>query len=84
MFATPKICDNYKRLFNTSLSAAPFEPVPVKATLSAKLEPFPEEHTWKNVFGWRFSTAFLEPPVGTECKLLQGYRGTGLGDSSEF
>lgn len=84
VFAKPTICDNYKRLFNSSLSAAPFEPVPVKGTVTAMLEPFPEKQTWEDVYGWRMATAFLEPPVGAKCELFQGYKGTGTGDSTEF
>lgn len=82
VFANASICDNYQRLFNTSLSASP---VAVKGTVTAQLEPFAEkEQTWNDVFGWRVSSAFLEPPVGAACKNFQGYRGTGPGDSTEF
>lgn len=83
-FANPLICDNYKRLFNTSLSESPYDPVPVKGSVAAKLEPFEDGEAWDGVYGWQLSTAFLEPPIGSPCFLLKGYRGTGPGDSTEF
>lgn len=82
VFANASICDNYQRLFNTSLSLSP---VAVKGTVTAQLEPFAEEkQTWRDVFGWRVASAFLEPPVGAPCQDFQGYRGTGPGDSTEL
>lgn len=76
------ICDNYQRLFNTSLTLPPNEPVPVRGRVAARLEPFVdddnEDITWdwvEGVFGWRVSTGFLEPPVPSNCADLKGYSG---------
>ena len=80
-FANRTICDNYKRIFNTSLTAPPREPLVVKGSVTAILEPFPKLREWKNIYGWQLSTAFLEPPVGSQCETLKGYKGTGSGDS---
>lgn len=81
-FASPSKCDKYIRLYNTSLTAPPNDPVPVKGNLAAKLEPF-AKHTyeWKDVYGWRMSNAFVEPPMPQKCEDLRGYHGTGPGDS---
>ncbi|RDA90376.1 hypothetical protein CP533_5640 [Ophiocordyceps camponoti-saundersi (nom. inval.)] len=76
-------CDNYIRLFNTSLSEAPFKPTPVRADVSARLDPLASgggEHRWYDVYGWRLSTAFVEPPLPVACESLKGYSGTGPGD----
>lgn len=71
------VCDNYQRLFNTSLTLPPNEPVPVRGRVEARIEPFTDEaQVWEdNVFGWRVSTGFLEPPVAASCASLKGYSG---------
>ncbi|RCI14795.1 hypothetical protein L249_6476 [Ophiocordyceps polyrhachis-furcata BCC 54312] len=82
-------CDNYIRLFNTSLTETPHGPVPVRADVKARLGPLTsgegeeeeeEEQRWDDVYGWRLSTAFIEPPLPVSCQSLQGYSGTGPGD----
>ncbi|RDA83012.1 hypothetical protein CP532_4397 [Ophiocordyceps camponoti-leonardi (nom. inval.)] len=83
-------CDNYIRLFNTSLTQTPHMPVPVRADVRARLDPLAsgggggdgeeEEQRWTDVYGWRLSTAFIEPPLPVSCQSLQGYSGTGPGD----
>jgi len=91
VFATPSICDNYKRLFNTTLTTDPANaPVEVVGTVAGAIEPFgpgsgatPESgNVWPSVYGWRIATAFLEPPVPVTCEALKGYMGTGSGDSA--
>ncbi len=77
------VCDNYRRLFNTSLTTLPQNaPVPVRGRVEALIEPFyddgdadgGETQVWEDgVFGWRVSTAFLEPPVAASCASLQGF-----------
>ena len=79
------ICDNYLRLFNTSLTLSPNEPVPVRGRVEARIEPFVDgdddgsngtSWTWQDgVFGWRVSTGFLEPPVPSSCADLKGFSG---------
>lgn len=66
-FANTTICDHYQLLFNTSLTTGPFEPRPVVATVTARLEPFNETQTWAGVYGWQYAAAFLEPPVSQSC-----------------
>ncbi|RYP23564.1 hypothetical protein DL765_001078 [Monosporascus sp. GIB2] len=75
VFANPSICDNYQRLFNTSLTLPPNEPVPVRGSVRALIEPFRVAQSWEGVFGWQLSTGFLEPPVGDSCESLKGYSG---------
>lgn len=92
VFATPSICDNYKRLFNTTLTTDPANaPVEVVGTVAGTLEPFgpasdaangEEGHVWPGVYGWRIANAFVEPPVPGTCAALKGYAGTGSGDSA--
>ncbi|PFH56911.1 hypothetical protein XA68_15778 [Ophiocordyceps unilateralis] len=81
-FARSDKCDNFIRLFNTSLTETPHEPVPVRGDVTTKLEPLwsSAEHSWYDVYGWRFSTAFIEPPLPVSCQSLKGYSGTGPGD----
>lgn len=66
-FGDASVCDNYQQLFNTSLTAAPFEPVRVIGTVSALLEPFETPQTWTGVHGWQYAAAFLEPIVMSAC-----------------
>ncbi|KXJ93482.1 hypothetical protein Micbo1qcDRAFT_174537 [Microdochium bolleyi] len=94
VFANPSICDNYKRLFNTTLTMDPANaPVSVRGDVVGNVEPFftppaatglpPLHHKkWSGVYGWRLSTGFLEPPVPGTCDKLKGYEGTGPGDSA--
>ncbi|ORY72078.1 uncharacterized protein BCR38DRAFT_330460 [Pseudomassariella vexata] len=74
VFANTMSCDNYIRLYNTSLTSSPHEPVSVKGTVTANLEPFTTPQTWKNVYGWQFATAFLEPPLPLTCESLKGFQ----------
>ncbi|KAK9789091.1 hypothetical protein SCARD494_09290 [Seiridium cardinale] len=45
-FGNSSLCDHYQQLYNTSLTAAPYEPVAVVGTVSALLEPFNTSQTW--------------------------------------
>ncbi|KAI1848672.1 hypothetical protein JX265_005701 [Neoarthrinium moseri] len=67
VFANSSVCDNYQLLFNTSLTAPPFEPQPVTGTVTGLLEPFTTPQTWTGVFGWNYATAFLEPIAPQAC-----------------
>lgn len=81
VFAETSTCDNYKRLFNTTLTTGENEPVQVKADVGVNVEPLLGKGDILGVFGWRISTAFLEPPFPSDCESLKGYAGTGPGDS---
>ena len=79
-FANPSKCDNYVRLYNTSLTEPPNDPVPVKGRVVVRLEPFARNtYEWKEVYGWRMSNAFVEPPEPQRCKDLKGFDDTGPG-----
>lgn len=77
------ICDNYQRLYNTSLTQPPHEPTPVRGRVEARIEPFHNDdddsegtQIWEDgIFGWRISTGFLEPPVAANCESLKGFTG---------
>ncbi|KAF3008297.1 hypothetical protein E8E14_005078 [Neopestalotiopsis sp. 37M] len=71
-FATPSLCDDYQLLYNTSLTAAPFEPKPVVGTVTALLEPFDEPQVWTEVHGWQYAAAFLEPVTPAACPSASG------------
>ncbi|KAI2623073.1 hypothetical protein GGR54DRAFT_35555 [Hypoxylon sp. NC1633] len=68
VFADPRTCDYYQRLFNTSLTTGATAPVPVVGSVSANLEPLPGVRSWDGVYGWRVATPFLEPLAPGECK----------------
>lgn len=74
-FGNTSSCDNFIRLFNTSNTAAPNIPEPVKGSLSANLDPFLDVHNWDGVFGWQFATAFVEPVFPGQCSDFKGYSG---------
>ncbi|KAH8664386.1 hypothetical protein BX600DRAFT_436934 [Xylariales sp. PMI_506] len=66
-FANTTYCDHYQLLYNTSLTAAPNEPIPVFGDINAKLEPFTEARQFSGVYGWQYAAAFLEPPLPEAC-----------------
>ncbi|ETS86058.1 hypothetical protein PFICI_04083 [Pestalotiopsis fici W106-1] len=66
-FAASSLCDDYQLLYNTSLTAAPFEPKPVIGTVTALLEPFDAPQSWTGVYGWQYAAAFLEPVAPAAC-----------------
>ena len=74
-----KTCDNMPRLFNTSVSAAPYLPVGVVGNVTAQDPFFPGGKTWEGVQGVRIDTAFIERNY-LDCKMFAGYSGTGSGD----
>lgn len=63
-FADPaKGCDYQRRDFDTVVTMAPWEPVPVRGEVWASKDVFGDEDagtTWKGVWGVRVDTAFLE------------------------
>jgi hypothetical protein len=73
-FANGSTCDEMVRLFNTSVSAAPYGIQPVKGTVRANLPPFSGEKEWKNVYGLRLDSAFIENNY-LDCRSLRSYAG---------
>ncbi|KAI0157910.1 hypothetical protein GGR52DRAFT_180664 [Hypoxylon sp. FL1284] len=68
VFANPLQCDDYLRLYNTSLTTGATAPVPVVASVRVNLEPFTTEQSWDGVYGWRMATPFLEPLGPSVCQ----------------
>ncbi|KAI1341020.1 hypothetical protein F5Y15DRAFT_414749 [Xylariaceae sp. FL0016] len=66
VFANAGVCDYYQRLYNTTLTTD-FPPVPVVGSVKADLDPFPSVESHSGVYGWQFSTMFLEPPIPAAC-----------------
>lgn len=73
-FADGKTCDNMIRLFNTSLTTAPNGIEHVKGTVRANIFPFSDEQEWRNVYGLRMDTAFIENNY-LSCESFRGYSG---------
>jgi hypothetical protein len=73
-FANGSSCDQQIRLFNTSLTQAPFQPVPVRGTVHSNLGPFKYNTNFSNVAGFQVSTAFIENNY-LPCEMFRGYRG---------
>ncbi|KAF1969901.1 hypothetical protein BU23DRAFT_512474 [Bimuria novae-zelandiae CBS 107.79] len=78
--APSSLCDNYITLFNTSITAPPYAPVPVKGTVSVRPPVCPKESVFEEVYGFRMANAFVERNA-VPCESLGGYHGTGEGDS---
>jgi hypothetical protein len=71
-FADGKTCDNMIRLFDTSLSSAPNQIERVVGTVKANIYPFASEQEWRNAYGLRFDSAFIENNY-LSCESLRGY-----------
>ncbi|KAK6514798.1 hypothetical protein TWF506_007160 [Arthrobotrys conoides] len=75
------ICDNQIRIFNTSLTQSPFDPVPVAGSVFLDSTKYPQLKLDRNdAKGWLFAAAFKENNF-LPCPVYKGYRGTGSGDS---
>lgn len=72
-FANVDLCDNYIRLYNTSNTSPPHEPIPVRGVVTTNLEPLGGDNVWRDVYGWSFATAFMEPPTPSSCDSLRGF-----------
>ncbi|KAK0119138.1 hypothetical protein ONS96_012205 [Cadophora gregata f. sp. sojae] len=73
------LCDNQIFFYNTTLSSDINTPRGVKGSIMLSAPLLPEDTTFKDVFGIRVDTAFLEI-TSVPCADLQGYHGTGPGD----
>jgi hypothetical protein len=68
----PLFCDNYIRLFNTSISQPPFAPQYVQGNVSAVVPyGFAGTTSWSNVYGLLLDTPFIENNY-VRCSSLQG------------
>ncbi|KAH7137825.1 hypothetical protein EDB81DRAFT_656172 [Dactylonectria macrodidyma] len=72
-FANGSTCDQQIRLFNTSLTQVPFQPVPVRGTVKSNVGPFRCGMTFSNVAGFQVSTAFIENNY-LPCEMFRGYK----------
>lgn len=73
------VCDHFIQLFNTSVSAGQYAPVPIRGTVSVLPPFFPEATTFENVYGLKMDSSFVEYNI-VDCASLGGYSGTGSGD----
>jgi hypothetical protein len=73
------VCDNFITLYNTSVTQAPYTPVPVHGTIQVQPPYYPEKTTLE-AWGYRQDNAFIEIN-NVPCENLKGYSGTGPGDS---
>ena len=73
-FADGKTCDNMIKLFNTSVTTAPNTIERVKGTVRANIHPFNQEQEWRDVYGLRLDTAFIENNY-LPCENFRGYSG---------
>ncbi|KAF3161782.1 hypothetical protein EYR41_004664 [Orbilia oligospora] len=75
------ICDNQIRIFNTSLTRSPSDPVPVAGSVFLDSIKYPHLKLNENdAKGWLFAAAFRENNF-LPCSVYKGYEGTGTGDS---
>ncbi|KAF2732567.1 hypothetical protein EJ04DRAFT_440790 [Polyplosphaeria fusca] len=72
-FADGKTCDNMIRLFDTNVTTT-YGIQRVKGTVRTQMPPFSSEHEWKDVYGLRLDTTFIENNY-MDCKTFQGYSG---------
>ncbi|KAF2117084.1 hypothetical protein BDV96DRAFT_490007 [Lophiotrema nucula] len=72
-FADGKTCDHMTRLFNTSVTTS-HGIEPVKGTIRVKLPPFVGEVEFKDVYGLRLDSAFIENNY-LPCETFRGYSG---------
>lgn len=68
-FADGKTCDNMIRLFNTSVTTSIETVIGI---VEARIPPFTEEKEWKDIYGLRMDTAFIENNY-LPCENFRGY-----------
>jgi hypothetical protein len=73
------VCDNYITLWNSSVTQGEYAPVPVKGTVKI-VPPYYPTPTTLDAWGYRMDNSFIENN-NVKCEDLQGYAGTGPGDS---
>jgi len=69
-FSDGNLCDLQPRLFNTSISQAPFQPQKVRGTIRALPPAYPIESVWKQALGMRVDTAMVELWPSPRCAEL--------------
>ncbi|KAB8346057.1 hypothetical protein FH972_023109 [Carpinus fangiana] len=72
-FGNNDFCDNFVRVYNTSITKAPYEPVNVKGTVNVKKPYFAETKTFKDVYGVQMDDAFIEYNY-LDCSTLKASR----------
>jgi hypothetical protein len=75
----PGICDNYIRLYNTTVTEGKYAPQNIKGTVQVVAPLFPQTKTWTGIYGLKMDNAFIENNYVT-CQSLQGATATGPGD----
>ncbi|KAH7364303.1 hypothetical protein BKA65DRAFT_490970 [Rhexocercosporidium sp. MPI-PUGE-AT-0058] len=80
IFENGVLCDNQIFFYNTTLSTGENAPRGIKGSVTLNAPLLPNDSTFRNVFGIRVDTAFLEI-TKVPCDQLKGYHGTGPGDS---
>lgn len=72
-FANATSCSNMIRLFNTTLSAGQYAPVPVRGIVKARAFPFQAaEKEWTDVYGVQVATPFIENNY-LDCQTMKGH-----------
>jgi hypothetical protein len=71
-FANGSMCNHQIRMFNTSLSTAPYEHREVSGTVHLRLPMFDQEMEWKDVVGVQVDTAFIEKHL-VSCEGFRGF-----------
>jgi hypothetical protein len=71
-FANGSMCNHQVRLFNTSLSAGPYEPREVSGAVQLRLPMFKQEMEWKDIVGVQVDTAFIEQHL-VSCEKFRGF-----------
>lgn len=79
IFGSTPVCDQFVRLFNTSIASGQYAPTMIKGDVSVVKPFFPTTTTFRGVYGVKVDNAFIEYNVKS-CESLQGYSGTGPGD----
>lgn len=65
-------CDNYIRLFNSSVTEGEYAPKHVKGIVQARRPLLPNDEIYQNVWGLQMDNAFIENNYKS-CQSLQGY-----------
>ena len=78
-FSNGPLCDNYIRLYNTTVTQGRYAPQNVRGTINVVAPFFPKTTTFSGVYGLKMDNAFIETNY-VPCKGLQGYTASGPGD----
>ncbi|WPH03011.1 Hypothetical protein R9X50_00588500 [Acrodontium crateriforme] len=73
--ANKLLCDQFIRLFNSSVTMPPYAPQAIRAQVSAVAPFFAQTTSWSDVYGFQLDNAFIEHNL-VQCDSLQGYQFT--------